>query len=362
MEPRVYNFSPGPATLPMSVLQEAQRDLLSLPGVGVSALEISHRCPWFDKVLEETEANLRTLLKVPAEFKVLFMQGGSRLQFSMVPMNLLPADKSADYIVTGAWSKMGADEAKKFGNVRTVYDSKASNYDRLPKPGEAAIDPNAAFAYFTSNETIQGVQFLDEPASGGVPLVCDASSDFLCRPLPMERYGLIYSCAQKNSGPAGVTTVLIREDLLARSTDKLPTMMNYAAYAKEKSLLNTPPVFSIYIMMLVTRWLLKDIGGLDKMFEHNKRKAKLLYDVIDGSGGFYTGHAQKDCRSLMNVTFRLPSDDVQKSFLKKAEALGLHYLAGHRSVGGIRASIYNAMPIEGVQKLADFMKEFAKAS
>jgi phosphoserine aminotransferase len=365
MEPRVYNFSPGPATLPLSVLQEAQRDLVSLPGVGVSALEISHRCPWFDKVLEETEANLRTLLKLPAEYKVLFMQGGSRLQFDMVPMNLTGSGQSADYIVTGAWSKMALDEAQKLGTARSAYDAKAVNYDRLPGKADLQLDPNAAFAYYTSNETIQGVQFLDEPATGGVsgnavPLVCDASSDFLCRPLPMERYGLIYACAQKNSGPAGVTTVILRDDLLARSSDKLPTMLNYKAYAKEKSLLNTPPVFAIYIQLLVTRWLLKDIGGLDKMFEHNKKKAKLLYDVIDASGGFYKGHAQTNCRSLMNVTFKLSDDDTQKRFIKGAEERGLHYLPGHRSVGGIRASIYNAMPIEGVQTLADFMREFAK--
>ncbi|MCE9605854.1 MAG: 3-phosphoserine/phosphohydroxythreonine transaminase [Planctomycetia bacterium] len=365
MDKRVYNFSPGPATLPLSVLQEAQRDLLSLPGLGVSALEISHRCPWFDKVLEETEANLRDLLKIPANFKVLFMQGGSRLQFSMVPMNLLPEGQSADYIVTGAWSKMGLDEAKKFGTVRNVYDAKATNYDRLPAAGESKVDPKAAYAYFTSNETIQGVQFLDEPETGSatpgaIPLVCDASSDFLCRPLPMDRYGLIYSCAQKNSGPAGVTTVIVREDLLARSSEKLPTMMNYALYAKEKSLLNTPPVFAIYIMLLVTRWLKNDIGGLDKMLAHNKKKAKLLYDVIDASEGFYTGHAQKNSRSLMNVTFKLPDEETQKRFIKGAEARDLHYLPGHRSVGGIRASIYNAMPIEGVEALAGFMQEFRK--
>lgn len=360
MEKRVYNFSPGPATLPLSVLQEAQRDLLSLPGVGVSALEISHRCPWFDKVLEETEANLRTLLKLPTEYKVLFMQGGSRLQFAMVPMNLAAPGQSADYLVTGTWSKTAIDEAQKLGSARAVYDSKATNYDRLPAKGEYEIDPNAAFAYYASNETIQGVQFMDEPPAGKVPLVCDASSDFLCRPLPMERYGLIYACAQKNSGPAGVTTVIIRDDLLPRSSDKLPTMLNYKAYAKEKSLLNTPPVFAIYIQMLVTRWLLKDIGGLDKMLEHNKKKAKLLYDVVDGSGGFYKGHAQPNCRSLMNVTFKLPDDETQKRFLKGAEERGLHYLPGHRSVGGIRASIYNAMPIDGVQALATYMTEFAK--
>ena len=358
MEKRVYNFSPGPATLPLSVLQEAQRDLLSLPGLGVSALEISHRCPWFDKVLEETEANLRELLKIPANFKVLFLQGGSRLQFSMVPMNLLQEGHAAEYLVTGSWSKMALDEAKKFGAAKAVYDAKATNYDRLPTAADLKVDAAASYAYFTSNETIQGVQFLDEPKTGNLPLVCDASSDFLCRPLPMDRYGLIYSCAQKNSGPAGVTTVIIRDDLLGRSTDKLPTMMNYSLYAKEKSLLNTPPVFSIYIMMLVTRWLKNDIGGLDKMLEHNKKKAKLLYDVIDASEGFYTGHAQKADRSLMNVTFKLPDDEKQKAFIKGAEALDLNYLPGHRSVGGIRASIYNAMPIEGVEKLAGWMKEF----
>jgi phosphoserine aminotransferase len=359
MEKRVYNFSPGPATLPLKVLEEAQRDLLALPGLGVSALEISHRCPWFDKVLEETEANLRELLKIPANFKVLFLQGGSRLQFSMVPMNLLQEGKAAEYVVTGSWSKMALDEAKKFGTAKATYDAKATNYDRLPTAADLKVDEGASYAYFTSNETIQGVQFLDEPKTGNLPLVCDASSDFLCRPLPMDRYGLIYSCAQKNSGPAGVTTVIIRDDLLGRSSDKLPTMMNYALYAKEKSLLNTPPVFSIYIMMLVTRWLKNDIGGLDKMLAHNKKKAALLYDVIDASGGFYTGHAQKADRSLMNVTFKLPDDEKQKAFLKGAESRGLHYLPGHRSVGGIRASIYNAMPIEGVQLLADWMKEFA---
>lgn len=360
MEKRVYNFSPGPATLPLSVLQEAQRDLLALPGLGVSALEISHRCPWFDKVLEETEANLRELLKIPANFKVLFLQGGSRLQFSMVPMNLLQEGHAAEYIVTGSWSKMALDEAKKFGAAKAAYDAKATNFDRLPTAADLKVDAAASYAYFTSNETIQGVQFLDEPKTGNLPLVCDASSDFLCRPLPMDRYGLIYSCAQKNSGPAGVTTVIIRDDLLGRSTDKLPTMMNYSLYAKEKSLLNTPPVFSIYIMMLVTRWLKNDIGGLDKMLDHNKKKAKLLYDVIDASEGFYTGHAQKADRSLMNVTFKLPDDEKQKAFIKGAEARDLHYLPGHRSVGGIRASIYNAMPIEGVEKLAAWMKEFQK--
>ncbi len=228
MEPRVYNFSPGPAVLPVSVLEEAQRDLLSLPGVGVSALEISHRCPWFDKVLAETEANLRQLLAIPANYRVLFMQGGSRLQFSMVPMNLLRGTgKSADYIVTGSWGQMAMTEAQRDGEVRAAYNGKPTNFDRLPQPGELKLDPNAAYVHLTSNETIQGVQFAGEPNTGAVPLVCDASSDFMHRPLPIERYGLIYACAQKNAGPAGVTVVIVRDDLLERSKDDLPTMLNY---------------------------------------------------------------------------------------------------------------------------------------
>jgi phosphoserine aminotransferase len=361
MEPRIYNFSPGPAVLPLPVLEEAQRDLLSLPGVGVSALEISHRCPWFDKVMAETEANLRQLLAIPANYRVLFMQGGSRLQFSMVPMNLLRGTgKSADYIVTGSWGQMAMTEAQRDGEVRAAYNGKPTNFDRLPQPGELKLDPKAAYVQITSNETIQGVQFSSEPATGDVPLVCDASSDFMHRPLPIDKYGLVYACAQKNAGPAGVTVVIIRDDLLERSKDDLPTMLNYKSYAEEKSLLNTPPVFAIYIVMLVTRWLMKDIGGLAKMHEINRRKAALLYDVIDSSNGFYQGHAQPECRSLMNVTFRLPDAATESAFVKQAEARGLHYLKGHRSVGGIRASIYNAMPMAGVEALRDFMAEFKK--
>ena len=242
MERRVYNFSPGPAVMPLKVLEQAQRDLLALPGVGISPLEISHRSPWFDGVLEQTEGNLRKLLNLPANYRVLFMQGGSRLQFAMVPMNLSPG-KSADYIVTGTWGKTALDEAQKQGKVRAAFNSKGDNFNRLPGKSELALDPNAAYVHFTSNETIQGVQFLNEPEVGNVPLVCDASSDFLCRPLPMEKYGLLYACAQKNAGPAGVTIVLVRDDLLERSSDSMPTMMNYKQYAAEKSLLNTPPVF-----------------------------------------------------------------------------------------------------------------------
>lgn len=360
MEPRVYNFSPGPAVLPLPVLEEAQRDLLSLPGVGISPLEISHRSPWFEGVLAETEVNLRRLLSIPDHYRVLFLQGGSRLQFSMVPMNFLRnSGRGADYIVTGTWGKTALQEAVREGAARMAYDGKGTNFDRLPKSEELKLDSNAAYVHFTSNETIQGVQFLDEPNTGSVPLVCDASSDFLCRPLPIERYGLIYACAQKNAGPAGVTIVIARDDLLARAPEGLPSMLDYRTYVKEKLMPNTPPVFAVYIVMLVTRWLLNDVGGLAQMLERNRHKAKLLYDVIDEHRDVYHGHAQQDSRSLMNVTFRLPDDETQARFLSGAKARGLAELKGHRSVGGIRASIYNAMPTEGVELLARFMREFA---
>lgn len=361
MTERVFNFSPGPAVLPLKVLEEAQRNLVALPGLGISPLEISHRSPWFEGVLEETEANLRRLLAIPENYRIVFMQGGSRLQFSLVPMNLLRGGGAkADYIVTGTWGQMAMQEAAREGAVRAAYNSQPHNFDRLPKQAELELDPEARYVHFTSNETIQGVQFQAEPNVGRVPLVADCSSDFLYRPLDIERYGLIYACAQKNSGPSGVTIVVLRDDLLARIGNGLPTMLDYRSFVKEKSLINTPPVFAVYVVLLVTRWLLNDVGGLAAMHEINRRKAKLLYDVLDQSRGFYRGHAQPDSRSLMNVTFRLPDDETQNDFLKQAKARGLVELKGHRSVGGIRASIYNAMPIEGVQKLRDFMREFAK--
>ena len=359
---RVYNFSPGPAVLPLRVLEEAQRDLLALPGLGVSVLEIGHRTKWFENVLETTIANLRRLLALPDNYKVVFLQGGSRLQFSMVPMNLLgEPGRTADYIVTGTWGQTAAQEAQREGEVSIAYTAKATNFDRLPTAADLKLNGNAAYVHFTSNETIQGVQFLDEPAVAKVPLVCDASSDFLCRPLPMERYGLLYACAQKNSGPAGVTIAIVRDDLLAKCSDKVPTMLSYRQHAENNSLLNTPPVFAVYIVSLVTRWLLDEIGGLAKMRELNEKKARLIYEAIDSSGGFYQGHAQPACRSLMNVTYRLPNDESETKFLAEAKQRGLHYLKGHRSVGGIRASIYNAMPLAGAEALANFMNEFRKA-
>lgn len=361
MTARIYNFSAGPAVLPLPALEAAQKDLVSLPGVGASILEISHRSPEFIEILEQTKADLKTLLAIPDNYRILFLQGGSRLQFSMVPMNLLRGTgRSADYILTGSWGQKARDEAEREGAVRIAWDGNETNYDRLPSADQLDLDPNAAYVHLTSNETIQGVQFLHEPDTGAVPLVCDASSDFMCRRLPLERYGLIYACAQKNIGPAGVTLVIIRDDLLERGDAGLPGYLRYDEHAKNNSLYNTPPTFGVYMMGLVAQWLLNDVGGLDQMEARNREKARMLYDVIDESGGFYQGHAQDECRSLMNVTFRLPSDELQGEFLKEAKTHHLCNLKGHRSVGGIRASIYNAMPREGVETLRDFMRAFAQ--
>ena len=361
MEKRVFNFSPGPAVLPLPVLQEAQRDLLALPGTGISILEISHRSKAFDKIITQAEANLRTLLGIPDNYRVLFLQGGALLQFGMVAMNLLrDSGKSADYLVTGTWSKKAADEAKTQGAVNIAWDGKPGNFNRVPKQSELKLNPEAAYAYIASNETIQGVQFPTYPDVGNVPLVCDASSEILSRPVPVEKFGVLFACAQKNAGPAGVTVVIMRDDLIARSPDNLPSLINYKVLAEGKSLLNTPPTFAIYMVKLVTDWLINEIGGLQKMAELNQRKAKLLYDVIDGSNGFYLGHAVPENRSAMNVPFRLANTAHDEPFVKQAAEQGLVELKGHRSVGGCRASIYNAMPIEGVQLLANFMEDFAK--
>jgi phosphoserine aminotransferase len=359
MTERVFNFSPGPATLPLPVLQEVQQNLLALPGVGASVLEISHRSKTFEEMIAQAEANIRALLSLPEEYHVLFLQGGASLQFSQVPMSFLRGTgRSADYIVTGSWAKRALAEAQREGAVRIVWDGKADNYSRVPKHGEYEIDPSAAYVHFTSNETIQGIQFPAEPEVGDVPLVCDASSDFLSRPIDVKRYGLIYAGAQKNVGPAGVTIVIIRQDMLEQVPDDLPTMLNYTVHVEHRSLYNTPPVFAVYVVMLVTRWLLENIGGLEQMHAINRQKAQLLYEAIDRSEGFYRGHAQPDSRSLMNVTWRLPSEELEAQFVKEAKEAGLHELKGHRSVGGIRASIYNAMPIDGVRTLVEFMEHF----
>ena len=355
---RVYNFSAGPAVLPESVLRQAQDELLELPGAGASVLEISHRSPPYAEIQAAAEANLRQLMALPDNYRVLFLQGGSRLQFSMVPMNLMQG-RAADYLVTGSWGQKAVAEARREGNVNIAWDGKESNYDRLPSADELALNSGAAYLHYTSNETIQGVQFPGEPDVGDVPLVCDASSEFLYRPLDMGKYGMIYACAQKNCGPAGVTIVVVRDDLLTDPPADMPGMLSYKNHADADSTYNTPPVFGVYMFRLVTEWLLNEIGGLEAMYQRNQEKAALLYDTIDRHAGFYQGHAQADCRSLMNVTFRLPSDELQATFLAEATKADLVQLKGHRSVGGIRASIYNAMPTEGVAALAQFMGDFA---
>ena len=357
MTNRVYNFNPGPAVLPEPVLKEVQENLLALPGVGMSILEISHRSATFENILNETIENLKRLANIPQNYKILFLGGGASLQFSMVPLNLMPPKNKADYIVTGSWSKKAVKEAKRVGIVNISASTEEENFKRIPKQEELKLDPDAAYVHYTSNNTIYGTEWHYIPDVGNVPLVCDMSSDIFSYPFDISKYGLIYAGAQKNLGPAGVTIVIIREDLLERSQDSLHTMLNYKIHAENNSLYNTPPVFGIYIVGLVAKWLL-NLGGLEAIAKINDEKAKLIYDAIDNSNGFYKGHAEKDSRSKMNITFRLPSEDLEKKFVKEATDRGLVGLKGHRSVGGLRASVYNAFSIEGVRALVEFMKEF----
>ena len=355
---RVFNFSAGPAVLPVSVLEEAQRDLVALPGVGMSILEISHRSKTFEGILAKTEQDLRALGKVPANYKVLFLQGGASMQFSMVPLNLLTEGATADYIVTGGWSQKAVKEAKRVGNVNIAGTTESENFSRIPRQDELKLTPNAAYVHMTTNNTLFGTEWAKEPSVGDVPLVADTSSDMFSRPIDVSKYGLIYAGAQKNLGPSGVTLVIIREDLLARSQKSLHTMLNYATHAENGSMYNTPPCFGIYLMGLVMKWALSQ-GGLDAIGKNNERKAAKLYAEIDRSG-FYRGTADKSSRSRMNITFRLPSEELEAKFVKETTAAGLDGLKGHRSVGGMRASIYNAFPEEGVDALVSFMREFER--
>ncbi len=357
---RVYNFNPGPGTLPLTVLQQVQAELLDYHGTGMSVMEMSHRSKEFDAIMAQVDADLRALMGIPENYKILFLQGGATMQFSMIPMNFLPAGASADYILNGSWSKAAIKEAKKQGNIRIAATAEATNFDRVPTTGPETFDPQAAYVHFTSNETIGGVEFQSEPqVPQGVPLVCDMSSNFISRPLDVTKYGMIYAGAQKNAGPAGVTVVVLRQDLLERVPANLPVLLDYKTMVETNSMHNTPPTFAIYIVSLVARWLL-DLGGLPEIARRNEQKAGLIYNAIDNSGGFYRGHAQPESRSKMNITFRLPTEDLEKQFAKEAAAIDLIGLKGHRSVGGMRASTYNAMPLEGCQALADFMVEFQR--
>jgi phosphoserine aminotransferase len=361
--PRIVNFSAGPGVLPLPVLEQVQADLVSLPGIGASAMEVSHRGEWFDGVITEAEANLRELLGIGEGHHVLFCQGGATMQFSMVAMNLLRGrDRPADYIVTGSWGAKAVTEARKEGVTRIAWTDEDDGFMRVPTDEEliGSLDPDPAYLHFTTNETIQGVEFPTTPTlPDDIVLTADVSSDFLSRPIDVSRYGVLYAGAQKNAGPAGVTIVIVRDDVLGTIPDGLPALLDYRTYAEHHSLSNTPPVFSIYVLLLVTRWLRNEVGGLERMAERNREKASLLYDVIDALPDFYRGHAEPGSRSLMNVTFRLPTPALEAAFLAAATEQGLRELRGHRSVGGIRASIYNAMPIDGVHALASLMRSFA---
>jgi phosphoserine aminotransferase len=324
-------------------------------------MEISHRSKTFVEIIETAESNLRELMGIPENYRVLFLQGGAQLQFAMAPMNLLPGtDKVADYILTGSWGKKAIGEAKTQFKTHVTWDGADEKYMRNPTDDELNVDPEAGYVHFTSNETIQGIQWQKEPEVGDLPLLCDASSDILCRPIDINKYGMLYACAQKNAGPAGVTIVIMRDDLIENCPDDLPNLLSYKKLAAAKSLLNTPPCFAIYIVKLVTEWLRDEIGGLEKMHAINREKAKMLYDVIDASNGFYNCPANPTDRSIMNVVFTVANETLENEFLTQAAQHQLTTLKGHRSVGGFRASIYNAMPKEGVEALRDFMKEFAE--
>ena len=360
MTERIFNFSAGPAVLPVPVLERAREEMLSLPGVGMSVMEISHRSKPFQAIIDGAEAGLRELLGIPEGYRVLFLQGGASLQFSMVPMNFLPEGGSADYIITGSWGKKAIKEAKRVGATSVAADMADSGYNRIPAQDELKLDAGAAYVHVTSNETIEGVQWRHDPDVGDVPLVCDASSDICSRPVDVSKYALIYAGAQKNLGPSGVTVVIIREDLLASPRDGLATMLDYRTHAENGSLYNTPNTWGIYILNLVCDWV-REQGGLEGMYRKNVEKAQKIYDAIDATD-FYRGHAVREARSIMNVTFRLPSEDLEKKFASEATAAGLDGLKGHRSVGGIRASIYNAFPPEGVDALTQFMREFERTN
>ena len=358
MTERIFNFSAGPAVLPVPVLERAREEMLSLPGVGMSVMEISHRSKPFQAILEGAEQGLRGLMGIPEGYRVLFLQGGASLQFSMVPMNFLPEGGSADYILTGSWGKKALKEAKKVGGTNVAADMADSGYNRIPAQDELKLDPNASYLHFTSNETIEGVEWQAEPEAGGVPLVCDASSDICSRPVDVSKYALVYAGAQKNLGPSGVTVVIVRDELLGRAREGLATMLDYRTHAQNDSLYNTPNTWGIYILNLVCEWV-KEQGGLEAIHRRNEEKARKIYDCIDATD-FYRGHAAPESRSLMNVTWRLPTEELEKQFVKEATAARLDGLKGHRSVGGIRASIYNAFPREGVEALVSFMKEFER--
>jgi phosphoserine aminotransferase len=341
-------------------LEQVQAELLDYGGTGMSIMEVSHRSKEFEAIIQQAEADLRRLLQIPDGYHVLFLQGGATTQFATVPMNLRPGDRSADYVVTGYWALRALEDAQRLGRTRMAASTESAGFDHVPAQAELDLDPQAAYLYLASNETIHGVEWAAEPEPpAGVPLVADMSSNILSQPVAVEKYGLFYAGAQKNLGPAGVTIVVVRDDLLERTPAGLPVMLDYRAQAKHGSLYNTPPVFAIYVVGLVLRWLI-ELGGMEAMARRNQAKAETLYTAIDSSGGFYRAHARPGSRSRMNVTFRLPSEALEADFLKRAASEGFVGLKGHRSLGGVRASLYNALPLEAVQALAHLMREFQR--
>jgi phosphoserine aminotransferase len=356
---RVFNFNPGPATLPLEVLKIVQEELLDYKGVGMSILEISHRSKDFEAVLEEAKTLLRKHLGLPDNYHILFVGGGASQQFAMIPMNFLAADQSADYLNTGTWSQKAISEAKLFGKVNIAASSEADKFTYIPSPDQIKLDPNAVYVHITSNNTIYGSQWQEFPDVGKTPLICDMSSDILSRRMDASKFAMIYAGAQKNLGPAGVTVLIIREDFAAKQKPGLTKILSYSTHIKENSLYNTPPSFAIYIVKLVLQWI-DQIGGMPEVEKRNKAKKELIYAAIDNSGGFYKGSIRPDSRSGMNVTWRLGSEELEEKLVKEAKAAGLIGLKGHRSAGGIRASMYNAMPVAGVEKLVEFMADFKK--
>jgi phosphoserine aminotransferase len=355
----VFNFNAGPAVLPPPVLEQVQAELRDYQGRGMSIMEMSHRSREYEAINAQAEAGFKRLLGLGDGYRVLFLQGGASTQFAMVPMNFLPPGAAADFLLTGAWAEKAYEEALALGRARTAASTKGEGYARVPRADEIDLSPDPAYVHLTSNETIQGIQWHAFPDVGDRPLVADMSSDILSRPFDAGKFALIYAGAQKNLGPSGVTAVLIRESWLGKANKGVPTMLRYATHVKNNSLYNTPPAFGVYVLNLVLQWIEK-AGGLTGMAERNARKAQAIYQAIDGSGGFYRGHAAADSRSRMNVTFRLPGEALEKQFLAEAQGAGMVGLAGHRSVGGIRASVYNALGLEACHALASLMNDFAR--
>ena len=352
---RVYNFSAGPSMLPLPVLEKAQQELVNYADTGMSVMELSHRSSAFVEIIEEAEKLFRELLNIPEQYKVLFLQGGATQQFSMVPLNLMKKGKAA-YIHTGSWSIKAIKEAKKYGDIDIVASSEDKNFSYIPQLENGKLDNSYDYVHITTNNTIEGTAFAAFPETGEVPLVADMSSNIMSEEIDITKFGVIYAGAQKNIGPAGLTIVIIREDLIGGVRESCPVMLDYQTHSDKGSLYNTPPTFAIYMAKLVFEWL-QELGGIKKMEKMNREKAKLLYDFLDGSS-FFTSPVEKGSRSLMNIPFATKSDELNAAFIKEAKTAGLETLKGHRSVGGMRASIYNAMPIEGVQKLVDLMRDF----